>query len=318
MDGLTTRPLLTSDAPALLELELSAERVEPSESFPDLAEVQESLQTPGVDLADGSVAHLRDDTVVGAGFLFVRPSATKWTAHLFGVVRPEDRRRGLGRQILATLREKALVLRAAAGAADLPGELQVWVPGGRDAATAFVAAAGFAVRRYFVEMRAELTDLPAVPAPDGIEIRPWTPEDDEGTRLAYNESFADHWGSPPMDPDRWRTSFADSSFFSPEFSRVAVVDGEIVGFVLVAEFPAQTQAHGYRTGYMDRVGSLRSVRGRGVAAAMLMDSMTALAADGCRYAELTVDADSPTGAGRLYERLGYLVRHTNVVHGLDF
>lgn len=317
MDALTHRPLLSTDAPALLEIELAAERVEPSESFPDLAEVQEDLAGPDVDLVEGSVAYLSGDKIVAAGLLSVRPSPTRWTANAFVGVLPEFRRRGLGREMLATLRDKALLLRAAAGAVDLPGELQLWIPGGRDAAAGFARSAGFRTRRYFLKMRAELTaQLPTTPVSDGIEIRGWTPAHDEGTRLAYNDAFADHWGSAAMDPERWQTSFAGSSFFRPGLSRVAVADGEVVGFVLVAEFPAQTEAQGYRTAYVDRVGSVRSVRGRGVAAVMLTNSMRAQFASGFRYAELTVDAESPTGAGRLYERLGYSVRHTNVVHGL--
>ncbi|MET3803501.1 mycothiol synthase [Nakamurella sp. UYEF19] len=318
MDALTRRPLLASDAAALLEIELAAEQAEPSENFPDLTKLQERLANPGVDLVGGSLAYLSGDDIVASGFLLVRPTSTRWTVNLFGAVLPEFRRRGLGREMLALLKEKAQSQRSAAGAADLPGDLLVWVPGGRDAASAFASTAGFVTRRYFVEMRAELAAGPAAFPLDGIEIRGWNPADDERTRLAYNAAFADHWGSPPMDVDRWRITFAESSFFRPELSRVAVAGREIVGFVLVAEFPAQTEARGYRTAYVDRVGSLRSVRGRGLAAAMLTDSMRAQFDAGIRYAELTVDADSPTGAGRLYERLGYEVVHTNVVHGLDF
>lgn len=318
MDGLTSRPLLASDAPALLEIELAAERVEPAESSVDLVEIQENLAMPGVDLPRGSIAVRSGDSVVGAGFLHLRPASKSWNAHVSGGVLPGFRRRGIGRMILSSLQGKARTLRAEGGHADLPGELQLWVPEGRDAAAVFAAGAGFSNRRYFFEMRADLADVGAVPELVGIEIRGWSPADDEGTRLAYNAAFADHWGSTPMDVQRWRTSFAGSAFFCPEFSRLAVAGGEVVGFVLVAEFPAQTQAHGYRTGYIDRVGCVRSVRGTGVAAALLAESMTALAGSGCRYAELGVDADSPTGAGRLYERLGYARLRTNQVLGLDF
>jgi mycothiol synthase len=318
MEGLTSRPLLATDAPALLEIELAAERVEPAQNYVDLAEIQENLSMPGVDLAGGSIAVFSGDAMVGTGFLHIRPAAKSWDAHLSGGVLPHFRRGGIGRLILSNLQEKALTLRAAGGHGDLPGVLRLWVPEGRDAVAAFAAAAGFTHRRYFLDMRAGLDAVGALPKLVGIEIREWTPADDEATRLAYNAAFADHWGSTPMDPERWRTSFAGSAFFRPEFSRVALTDGEVVGFVLVAEFPSETEVHGYRTGYIDRVGSVRSVRGRGVAAALLTDSMTALARSGCRYAELGVDADSPTGAGRLYERLGYSLLHTNQVLGLDF
>lgn len=318
MDGFTFRPLLTSDAPALLEIELAAERAEPADKFVDLVQIRQELATPGVELENGSIAVLSGDSIVGVGVLYLLPGPKTWQAIVFGGVLPQFRRRGIGRLILASLQEKALALREQAGLADVPGELRLWLSDGRASAAAFAAAAGFGNRRYFFEMRADLAQVAAVQPLSGIEIRGWSPADDDGARLAYNAAFADHWGSTPMTAERWRTSFAGSAFFRPEFSRLAVAGSEIVGFVMVAEFPAQTQAYGYRTGYVDRVGCLRSVRGRGVAAAMLTDSMRAQAESGCSYAELGVDADSPTGAGRLYERLGYSLRRTNQVLGLDF
>jgi hypothetical protein len=46
--------------------------------------------------------------------------------------------------------------------------------------------------------------------------------------------------------------------------------------------------------------------------------MESLAADGYRYAELGVDADSPTGAGRIYERLGFVTLDRDSVAGRRF
>jgi mycothiol synthase len=329
MDVLTFRPLVESDAPAVLEILVAAEVAEPADAHYDLTEVQEDLSQPGVNLAEGSVAVRVGERLAGFGTLFTPPVVDKWTAYLGGAVAPEFRRTGIGREILQRLITKADALRQADGT-ELPGELKIWISHGRASAAALAGSAGFQVRRYFFDMRADLTagvpvmsrsagaGVPVMSRSAGIEVRTWSPADDENTRLAYNAAFADHWGSVPMDTDRWRTTFAESSFFRPEFSRLALLAGEVVGFVLVDEFPAETAAHGYRTGYIDRVGTVRSVRGRGIAAALLADSMTALAGAGVRYADLGVDADSPTGAGRLYERLGFTVRHRNEVVGLDF
>ena len=140
---------------------------------------------------------------------------------------------------------------------------------------------------------------------------------DEGVRLAYNASFADHWGSSPSSPERWRNLFADSSSFRADFSRLAVRDGEVVGFVMSDEFDSETRARGHRTGYVDRVGTVRSVRGRGVATTLMVHCLHAMRESGCQYADLTVDAESPTGAGRLYERLGFAVHRRNEVRGLE-
>ncbi len=296
----------------------AAEAAEPAEQFASLQEIQDEMTQPGVDLPRGSVGAVAGDRLVGFGSLIVSPpAADRWSSYLAGAVHPEFRGGGIGRTILGRLVEQVRPLRADADAG-LPSELKIWVPNGRRSAAALATSAGFTVRRYFFEMRADLDVLPDVRPLPGLTVRAWTPADDESARLAYNAAFADHWGSVPMDTERWRRSFAESPFFRPEVSRLALAGADVVGFVLVSEFDSETEARGYRTGYIDRVGSVRSVRGRGVASALMAQTMVALAEDGYRIAELGVDADSPTGAGRLYERLGFAVRHRNEVYGLEF
>ena len=313
----TYRALSDADASAIVEIMAAAEAAEPADVFTSLAEMQEDMTQPGVDLPRGSVGAVSGDRLVGFGSLISPPSADQWISYVTGTVHPDFRGHGIGRTILDRLIEQARTLRAVRHA-DLPGELKIWVSNGRGSAAALAASAGFTVRRYFIEMRAELAAPPEIAPLPGLTVRPWTPADDDGARLAYNAAFADHWGSVPMDEERWRRSFAESPSFRPEMSRLALSGDEVVGFVLVDEFDSETEARGYRTGYIDRVGSVRSVRGRGVATALMTESMVAMAGSGYRIAELGVDADSPTGAGRLYERLGFAVRHRNEVYGLEF
>jgi mycothiol synthase len=313
----TYRALSDADAPAIVEIMGAAEVAEPADVFTSLAEMQEDMTQPGVDLPRGSVGAMSGDRLVGFGSLISPPSVDQWVSYVTGAVHPNFRGQGIGRTILDRLAEQARALRAVHHA-DLPAELKIWVSNGRRSAAALATSAGFVVRRYFIEMRAELATPPEIAPLPGLTVRPWTPSDDDGARLAYNAAFADHWGSVPMDEERWRRSFAESPFFRPEMSRLALSGDEVVGFVLVDEFDSETEARGYRTGYIDRVGSVRSVRGRGVATALMTESMVAMAEFGYRIAELGVDADSPTGAGRLYERLGFAVRHRNEVYGLEF
>ena len=121
-----------------------------------------------------------------------------------------------------------------------------------------------------------------------------------------------------MDLPRWRAEFSGSSSVRPGHSWVAVVDGDIVSFALSSEFDGDTELRGFRTGYLARIGTLRRARGRGLAAALISRTLESMAADGYRRAELGVDADSPTGAGRLYERLGFTVADRGMVVGKRF
>jgi mycothiol synthase len=318
VDHLTWRELRRSDASSILDVQLAAEAAEPSEHSTDLTEIEEDLRDPGLRLADGSVAVLAGDQLVAFSSLIVPGPLDRWAALVQAVVRPDHRHRGIGQELLRRALDQARSIHVAEHP-DLPGEVRVWLAQGRDSAAAFAERAGFSPRRYFTDMRVELVGA-ALPAPaelPGIEIRPWTLADDEATRLAYNASFADHWGSTPASVERWRNLFVDSSSFHPEFSRLAVQDGEVVGFVLSDEFDSETAARGHRTGYIDRVGTVRAVRGRGVASTLMRHVLLAMRESGCGYAELAVDAESPTGAGRLYERLGFVAHRRNEVRGIE-
>lgn len=62
---------------------------------------------------------------------------------------------------------------------------------------------------------------------------------------------------------------------------------------------------GRRDGWTNLMGTLEPYRGRGIASVLMTHALTAFAAEGLTHAALNVDADSPTGAGRLYRRLGF-------------
>jgi mycothiol synthase len=62
--------------------------------------------------------------------------------------------------------------------------------------------------------------------------------------------------------------------------------------------------------YICQVGTRPPWRKRGLAMALLAASLAAGAADGKTTASLGVDADSPTGAVTVYERLGFTAQHS--------
>ena len=68
--------------------------------------------------------------------------------------------------------------------------------------------------------------------------------------------------------------------------------------------------------YIGSVGTRRPWRKRGLASALMSETIAAAAADGKTVTSLGVDADNPTGALGVYERLGFAVRQRWVVHRL--
>ena len=321
---LHVRALRPDDAPAVTSILAEMERREPVDEAYDEPEVMEEMSSPAIDLTRGSVAVLDGDTLVAFGALSISAPAATWKASLWGGVHPDHTHRGIGRRVIDLLADRAREIRDADNPG-APGELKIWAERNRPGTAAVGSQAGFDTWRYFLRMRRDLDDPVApMPAPDGMVIRAYRDVDDDAVRLASNESFADHWGFTPMDAARWRAEFAESTSFQPDHSYVAMagpknnISGPVAGFVLTSEFHGDTEHRGYRTGYIARVGTGRSERGRGVASALLARTLTSLAESGYRVAELGVDADSPTGAGRLYERAGFVTFTKSRVLGLRF
>ena len=315
---LTHRELHDRDAAAVTEILAAMQRAEPVDEAYSEQDVLEEMTAPGVDLERTSIGIVDDDRLVAFGWLRVSPPSPAWKAQQLAGVHPDYVGRGIGRMLLRGLESKAAAVRDM-DAPGLPGELKIWLDPERQRTVALVAAAGYETWRYFFRMRRDLhTPIQEWPAPAGSLIRRYRPSDDEAVRLASNSSFADHWGSTPMDRERWRADYADSSSFRPEQSWVALLGDEVVAFVMTSEFEEENRQRGYPTGYIARVGTTRDARGRGIAGALLARTLGGLADAGYRYAELGVDADSPTGAGRLYERAGFVTIGRNPVAGKRF
>lgn len=306
--GFVARALSIDDVPAVTELLAAWERAEPTDHGYTEAEIREEFSAPVAALGEGGVAVLSGDRLVGYGLLHLIAREPRWLAYGDGGVHPEVHRRGIGGWLLERQVELARRMRDE-HARDRPGELRIGVAESRTGTLAALTAAGFATRRYFVRMRADLRGpAPAPPSePAGIRIRRFQEADDEAVRLASNAAFADHWGSVPREAEAWRSEYLGSVAFRPEASFVAEDAAGIVGFVLTTEHDADTESRGHRTGYVNRVGTVRSARGRGVGTALVARSLAVMRLSGYAEAELDVDADSPTGAGRLYERLGFVV-----------
>src|SRR3954470_8702160 len=119
----TYRALTLSDASAVVEIMQAAEAAEPADAFTSLAEIEDEMTRPEVDLRRGSVAAIVAGRLVGFGSLISPPATGQWISYLTGSVHPDFRGHRIGASILAHLVERATDLRAATDAA-LPGELK--------------------------------------------------------------------------------------------------------------------------------------------------------------------------------------------------
>ena len=125
------------------------------------------------------------------------------------------------------------------------------------------------------------------------------------------EAFRDHWDAG----ERTEADF-EGWFASPELDtslwRVAWDGDEVAGSVMNFIYPAENETLGERRGWLDHVSVRRPWRRRGLASALIAESMRAIAEAGMRDAALGVDAENPTGALRVYETLGFRRTRTGV------
>jgi ribosomal protein S18 acetylase RimI-like enzyme len=173
--------------------------------------------------------------------------------------------------------------------------------------------AGLELARSFATMRRSLSDLPAPPPlPAGVSVEPWSAERDEATRLANNESFADHWGTFPMSEQMWASSYRESETFRPDLSFVAVASEGVVSFCMVEVEEHENARTGHREVYIQRVGTLRTHRRQRLASHLMLRTLQAAAAQAMDRAALDVDESSHTNAGDVYLRLGFAVRERSI------
>jgi mycothiol synthase len=223
-----------------------------------------------------------------------------------GAVVPGLRRRGFGRTILI---ESMRLARELAATHDTPRSRAFGSMSheGQHADEALLRSEGFTPARYFYEMvRPTLDDVPEIELPSGLHTRSMGRDDAAAVFAADAEAFRDHWGGfddSPAEIDRWM----QRPEFNPDLWVIAFDGDEIAGGVILGIYPEENADLGVQRGWLDSVFTRRPWRGRGVARALIAQSLRRLREVGMNSAVLGVDAANPTGALGLYERAGFEV-----------
>ena len=227
---------------------------------------------------------------------------------LVGFVDPAYGGRGIGAAVLAWNEAR---LREIAAVHDVSTKLvQAFVGDGNESATALIRDAGYEPVTYMAEMvRPSVDDLPDHELPEGLEIRPVREEDIRTIWQADMEAFKDHWGYvEPTEVEYER--FRAYPYLDPTLWKIAWDDEGVAGQVKSFIDTAQNEAHGRKRGWTEAISTSRRWRRRGVAKALIVESIRELAARGMTEVALGVHTENPNGAYQLYESLGYEVSRT--------
>jgi GNAT superfamily N-acetyltransferase len=223
-----------------------------------------------------------------------------------GCVHPDWRGRGLGRALLSWQEARAHQI-AVAVPAGSTSCLQTYVPDTAQAKVRLFEHAGYLPVRYaFVMVRPNLDDVPDLPLPEGLEVRPVRPEDLRTLWNAKVEAFQDHWGHRPSTEEDYLRTMNDPAL-TPQLWQVAwdTQTNEVAGMVVNYIFKEENERYHLKRGWTDPICVRRPYRRRGLARALIMRSLKVLRVQGMTEAALGVDAENANKALHLYESCGY-------------
>jgi len=217
-----------------------------------------------------------------------------------GVVHPSWKGKGLGTQ---------LVDRSEGRARERGAERMHQVAFGPDeAAHRLLVGHGYREVRRFYEMAVQLEARPEVP---DMGIERLDPKDIREFHDALDEAFADHWEHHPQQFEEWWERHRSNPNLDLSIWFVIRESGEMAAVI-------RNEPNRNGGGYVGAIGVRRPWRGKGYAKALLLHTFREFYDRGVKRVTLGVDAQSPTGATHLYERVGMHIEQEQVVFEKSF
>lgn len=170
-------------------------------------------------------------------------------------------------------------------------------------------ARGYKTIRHSFRMSIALDGDVAVPEPpEGIELRTVRDGEQRTVHAGHVEAFLDSWEPFDEGYDAWaHDMLGEGCDLSLWF--LAWDGDELAGYVL-----CRVSDTAEDTGWIGLLGVRRPYRRRGLGETLLKHAFREFRARGLAKAALGVDAGSPTGATRLYERVGMSVYRETVIY----
>lgn len=183
--------------------------------------------------------------------------------------------------------------------------LQAVCPADGAEAIAYLEGRGLArCANGYVMARSLAEPLPEVPAPEGVEVRPWRMESEEEQRHyleAHNAAFPD---------GPWDWAMLQYLLRSPMWAvgttLTAFAGDSIVGSLLAYWNEAENRRTGERVGSTEEVFVVPGWRRRGIARCLIAHGLRYLRDHGLAEARLELSADN-AAALALYHSMGYQV-----------
>jgi GNAT superfamily N-acetyltransferase len=310
-EGFSIRRPTMEDAQAVTDLIRACDILDRGESDMETVELVSDWQRSGFDLNQDAWVAVKIlngtegpiEQVVGYEEVFNRSKAVLFSGD--GYVHPDFHGLGIGSALLPLVEQRAreqihlaetgkrVVVRNGVSGVDLTGHQ-------------LHQDHGYSPARYFWRMEIVMDHPPETPRwPDGIELSLFQPAEDPRPIFdAVHEAFRDHWGYVEWVFTDWQQRWFDDKF-DPSLWYIARDGNEIAGAALCRLNVGD--------GWVSQLAVRRPWRRKGLGLALLLHALGEFYRRGLLRVGLGVDAQSPTGATRLYERAGMHVGHEYVV-----
>jgi mycothiol synthase len=166
--------------------------------------------------------------------------------------------------------------------------------------------------RYSHQMGIEMNEPPPEPVwPAGITVSRFIPSADNyhAVHTVIEEAFADHWGHLPIEVELWMHWINTDEDHDPSLWFLAMDGSEIAGAALCR--PKLTEDPDM--GWVAELCVRRPWRRQGIGLALLHHAFGEFYRRGKRKVGLGVDAQSLTGATRLYAKAGMHVARQHIL-----
>jgi mycothiol synthase len=298
----TTRSPVREDAGEVAALVRAADLADNGSSDMSVEELLDDWHS--LDLAEEAVAVVAPDgTIAGYADVINRSFVA---VSVYGYVHPDFRNLGIGAYLIFW-GERWTSERMAHAPGGARVVVQHYINNLNEPAQRLLKDLGYAPVRGVYVMEAELHEAPPQPHwPEGITVRTFVAAQDERPLFeAVEDAFRDMWGRPRGTLERF-VDMTRTESFDPTLWFLAVDGDEIAGATLCKTLAGE--------GWIHIVGVRRPWRNRGLGLALLRHALAEYQRRGVRKVALSVDAESITGAPRLYGRAGMRVRESYVIY----
>jgi mycothiol synthase len=221
-----------------------------------------------------------------------------------GYVHPELRGQGVGDKLVDLAEERAVERGAVS--------VQNTIVSADAAAVEVLEGRGYRPVRHFYRMAMELGDEAPEPEwPEGIRVEQFDESQAPAFHEAIEDAWQDHWDYVPRPFRQFQERMLEGSRYDPSLWTVAWAGEEIAGGTIC-------EAGLYDMGWVRSLSVRRPWRRQGLGMALLLNAFRDFHRRGERRVGLGVDAESPTGATRLYERAGMHVVEETAIYRKDF